>query len=109
MKVKALKRHGYGGKRRAQGTVYYIDNAAHVKILVATKTIEIVKESLETSRRVNKEKSVVSETKTESKKNKKAKRKKSSSYSRKDMVAEDNSNTRKTSERRLDAKETNED
>lgn len=46
IKVKALKRHGYGGKIRAQGTEYFIDNEKHVQILCAVKTIKIVLEKL---------------------------------------------------------------
>lgn len=44
MKVKALKRHGYGGKIHLQGEEYYIDSEKHVHILSAVKAIRIVLE-----------------------------------------------------------------
>lgn len=48
MRVKALKRHGYGGETYKQGDEYFIDNVKHARILVATRTIKIMPVRAET-------------------------------------------------------------
>jgi hypothetical protein len=113
MKVKALKRHGYAGVTRNQGTVYFIDNPAHVKLLVATKTVKLVPETAtktESKAKVAKvkrdEEKVEKKTKTKVKKSK-------SHYSRKDLTAENvNVDTKQETtvkERSEDEKTTDED
>lgn len=116
MLVEAIKRHGYGGMMRSQGTQYFIDNPKHVKLLSATKRIRIISpgsaEKKVDSKTQSKVKQVVSQTNSKIKipkintankvennkivkvnKRKKAikpRESKHKRYSRKDMMPEEN-------------------
>lgn len=100
MKVKALKRHGYAGITRKQGTEFIIDNMKHVKLLVATKHVKIIENTdPRTVKKIEKQKEKVA-VKTETKiKDRKVNKAKSGFYSRKDMIAVDNKSVDKKKKR----------
>lgn len=93
MRVRAMKRHGYAGVTRNQGTEFVINNTKHAGLLVATGRIKIIEnEKSQPEKKIEmSEDTVVKNTKAKCK-SKKQKRKQSqtSFYSRKDMIADDN-------------------
>lgn len=45
MVVKSLRNHPYGGKIRAKGSIYEIENKSHLKTLIAVRAVSIHNES----------------------------------------------------------------
>ena len=94
MKVKALKRHSYAGKTYVQGTIYDIDKKSHIKVLAAVGRIEIINEKIEKIAKKAFDSSKTFEKLNEETVERKVRKTKARTYSRKDMTAENNYNSR---------------